>query len=380
MRLAYVSSVRFNMDSVEVLVVGGGPAGTTAACLLAAKGHGVMLFEKDTHPRFHIGVSLLPCNLPILERLGVLAQVADIGVHKPGADFTCEDGLVQSFPFARALGATPEYAFQVRRAEFDQILFENCRKRGVDVRERHQVLGYSREEDGFAVSYRDDGDVVRTLKAGFVIDASGRDSLFARLNGWRKKSPKHASAAVFGHFRNVELRTGPLSGNISIYWFAQGWIWMIPLRDGVMSVGAVCWPDYLRAREVDLETFLRQTVLQVPDASRRMQDAVSVGPVSATGNYSYRAKELCGQGYLLVGDAYAFIDPVLSSGVYLAMNSAVECVPAVEAWLGGDEVAYQRACRAYRRMIDGKIRAFSWFIYRFTTPTMRDLFRNPRND
>ena len=128
------------MQSVDALVIGGGPAGTTAATLLARQGWQVALLEKDLHPRFHIGESLLPGNLAILDQLGVLERVRDIGVRKPGADFTGPDGKTLSFPFARALGDTPGYAFQVRRSEFDQLLFENCCAAGVDARQRHEVV------------------------------------------------------------------------------------------------------------------------------------------------------------------------------------------------------------------------------------------------
>jgi flavin-dependent dehydrogenase len=368
------------MLHADVLVVGGGPAGTTTATLLAERGWQVVLLEKGVHPRFHIGESLLPGNIPILARLGVLDQVRDIGIYKPGADFTGPDGTVQSFPFARALGDTPEHAFQVKRAEFDHLLFENCRARGVDAREQHQVVDVTRENGQSRVTFIDEHGDSGELTATLVIDASGRDSLLARRRKWHKRNPRHASAAIFGHFANVVRRDGDKTGNISVYWFDQGWIWMIPLRDDVMSVGAVCWPGYLKQRDTDLETFFRDILASVPDADRRMHEARAISPISATGNYSYRASRLYDDGLLLVGDAYTFIDPVFSSGVYLAMNGAEQAIAPAEAWLRGDRRAYHSACRRYSQAVNSKISAFSWFIYRFTTPTMRDLFRNPRND
>lgn len=367
-------------STVDVLVIGGGPSGTTAASFLAEQGRSVLLLEKDEHPRFHIGESLLPNNLPILERLGVLAQVEAIGVYKPGADFTVAGSHVQPFPFARALGDTPDHAWQVKRSEFDQILFENCKRFGVDARQKHQVTEVIRVAKGHKVSFRNATGESTEVTARFVIDASGRDGFLARKQGWRKKNPGHASAAVFGHFTNVVRREGALEGNISVYWFEHGWVWMIPLRDGVMSIGAVCWPSYLRTRDVELEPFLRHTLAQIPDVQARVKDAVAVSPVNVTGNYSYRSKKIWGDGYLLVGDAYAFIDPVFSSGVFLAMNSGRACTPAVEAWLNGEHEAYVQECRRYHKMVERKIYSFSWFIYRFTTPTMREMFRGPRNN
>ncbi|MEM6999523.1 MAG: NAD(P)/FAD-dependent oxidoreductase [Pseudomonadota bacterium] len=367
-------------EMLDVLVIGGGPAGTTAATLLAQAGWQVQLLEKDQHPRFHIGESLLPGNLPILEQLGVLEQVKALGVFKPGADFTAPDGKVMSFPFKRALGDTPGHAFQVRRSEFDQLLFENARHNGVDTRSKHTVKRIQRHAGWTEVHFTDAQGVAQVSHARLVIDASGRDGLVARQAGWRIRSRRHASAAIFGHFRNVARRDGDLTGNISVYWFEHGWVWMIPLRDNIMSVGAVCWPTFLRTRQGDLGTFLRRVLATIPGAGERMQHAELVGEVNATGNYSYRSRRLFDDGVLLVGDAYAFIDPVFSSGVYLAMNSARLSVAPADAWLRGDARAFRRACRAYAKAVNSKIGAFAWFIYRFTTPTMRDLFRNPRND
>jgi flavin-dependent dehydrogenase len=355
--------------------------------MLAAAGRTVVLFEKAAHPRFHIGESMLPCSLPIFERLGVLDEVDQIGVLKPGADFTCAEvegaaELVQTFRFERALGETPAYAYEVTRSELDKILFDNCVRKGVDARERHTVTKVESLHGGdqHRITYTSDKNQIQSIVARFVVDASGRDGLLARSNGWRKKSRRHASAALFGHFAQVPRRDGDNQGNISIYWFEQGWIWMIPLGSDVMSVGAVCWPSYLKRRDCDPEAFLRATVAGVGGARERFQNAVATTSVQITGNYSYRSSVLGGTGYLLVGDAYAFVDPVFSSGVYLAMNSAEQAVPLIEAWLAGEQDNYQKLNRTYGRAIDRKIASFSWFIYRFTTPAMRDLFRNPRND
>lgn len=368
------------MHSVDVLVIGGGPAGTTVAALLAEQGWQVTLLEKDTHPKFHIGESLLPGNIPILERLGVLEEVRRIGVYKPGADFTGPDGEVLVFPFAKALGNTPEHAFQVRRSDFDLILFENCLAKGVDARQQHRVIDVVHEGPDSLVTCIDEDEQEYRLRARLVVDASGRDGFLARKHGWREKNSRYASAAIFGHFTNVARRQDSLEGNISIYWLEQGWAWMIPLPDDVMSVGVVCFPGALRGRTTDLETFLREVLSNIPDAEERMQHAEAVTAISATGNYTYQSRRMYGEGFILVGDSYAFIDPVFSSGVFLAMNAAVQCLAPAQAWLRGDEREFRRKARLYAREVNSKIGAFAWFIYRFTTPTMRDLFRNPRND
>ena len=370
-------------DTIDVVVIGGGPAGSTAATLLAQQGRTVRLYERAQHPRFHIGESLLPNNLPILERLGVLEAVRKIGVHKPAAEFICQSGQRQVFPFARALGRTPDHAFQVRRAEFDELLLRNSARHGVDVREQHDVESVRLAPDPSTcheIGVRNADGEVESVRARYVLDATGRDAVLAKANRWHQRDQRHASAAIFSHFSGVTRRDGADEGNISVYWFDGGWAWMIPLRDGSMSVGAVCGPDHLKRRRADNELFLRETIDSIPDAGRRMSEARCIAPVHVTGNYSYRSQVMSGPGFALIGDAFAFVDPVFSSGVYLAMNSAERSTALVGPWLNEDTRAYRREQRRFERRVRGKLKSFSWFIYRFTTPAMRDLFENPRND
>jgi flavin-dependent dehydrogenase len=366
----------------DVLVIGGGPAGTTAGTFLRQRGHTVTLLEKDSHPRFHIGESLLPMNLPILERLGVLGRVEAIGVNKRGADFTdsTAGAECQTFRFGEALGHSPDHAFEVRRSDFDCVLFEHCRDQGVDAIEGIRVVRTERLENGnHLVIALDAQQVEQRWEARFLVDASGRETFLSSSNKWKKRNPRHASAAVFTHFRGVQRRPGADQGNISLYWFDHGWIWMIPLEQDVMSIGAVCRPEYLKSRRESLEDFLSQTLVSIPEVRERMASAERIMPAQATGNYSYLSRKLYGPGFVMIGDAFAFIDPVFSSGVYLAMNSAEMACNPIEAWLAGDHRAYRREMRRYERRINRGISSFSWFIYRFTTPGMRLLMRQPKN-
>ncbi len=365
----------------DVLVIGGGPAGSTISSLLAERGWRVTLLEKDHHPRFHIGESLLPMNLPILERLGVLQQVREIGVFKPGIEI-CSDreaGKTQLFYFDRALEQTCKHAFQVRRSEFDHLLLENSAARGVDVHEGLRVTEVAFRQDSTSTVLALDADGrERRWQAGFVVDASGRNAFLSSRLGFKERNQKHNSAAVFGHFKGAVRRAGRDEGNIGLYWFEHGWFWMIPLRDDVMSVGAVCWPDYLKTRSGSLDAFLWDTIRLCPGVHERMKQARLIGQATATGNYSYGSKRMWGPGYLLVGDAYAFLDPVFSTGVYLAMNSASMGAEAVDAHLrsNGRSLA---PFKKFERKVHRGLRTLSWFIYRFTTPTLHDLFMAPRN-
>ena len=363
----------------DVLVIGGGPAGSTIASLLAEKGWQVTLLEKEHHPRFHIGESLLPMNMPILERLGVLDQVHEIGLVKYGAEFNSNEGDINTFYFKNALNKEHPHAYEVRRSEFDQLLFENCRKKGVTALEGMQVIKVKHRQEGCNIITAADADNRQhQWEARFVVDASGRDTFCARQMQSLKKNRQHNNAAIFGHFSNVSRREGEDEGNISIYWFTHGWFWMIPLKDGTMSVGAVCRPAYLKSRKVSLEKFLLDTAAMNTDVQTRMSQAIATSPIRATANYSYKSATLYNKNCLLIGDAYTFIDPVFSSGVFIAMKSATLASDVVDTYLNNDP-QFNKQLGQYEKNIRSGLRTITWFIYRFTTPGIYTLFNHPSN-
>jgi flavin-dependent dehydrogenase len=368
-------------EACDVAVIGGGPSGSTAAALLARRGYTVIALEKAHHPRFHIGESLLPMNLPIFERLGVLDKVRAMGVFKPGADFEADNARgYNTYAFARAIGQSPPHAYQVWRQDFDQMLYQHARECGADAREGHEVT--AAEHHGpreSRLEVRTDEGRNYVIEARYVIDASGRDAFLASKKRLRRKNDVHQSAAIFAHFHGAERRQGEAEGNISIYSFEHGWMWMIPLPRGVMSVGAVCRPDYLKQRKGRTLEFLLDTLKRNPALWRRVEHAELIGSeVRVTGNYSYDSLQMGAPGWVLVGDAFAFLDPVFSSGVYLAMSGAEQAADVVDAALREPARELSLLRKLEKRQRAGMAR-FSFFINRFNGPIMQQMFRAPRN-
>src|SRR6201996_7227867 len=367
----------------DVLVIGGGPAGSSAAIMLAERGYRVVQVEKSRHPRFHIGESLLPANLPIFERLGVARQVEAIGMQKWGAEFVSpwHGGRGETFNFAEAWDKSMPFAYQVRRSEFDEILIRRSAQQGTQVIEGCRVRSVERQPDGqMQVEAENDDGTAASWRVRYVIDASGRDTFLGNQLQTKRRNSKHNSAALFGHFRHADrYPEEKRAGNISIYWFDHGWFWFIPLADGVTSIGAVVWPYYLKSRKVPVRDFFLDTIAMCPPLAERLKNAELVSEVEATGNYSYSCGESYGPGYLLAGDAFTFIDPMFSSGVLMAMVNGIAGAEALDRSLRHPE-QYAAAMKEFDRVVRHGPKEYSWFIYRITNPTMRDLFMAPRND
>ncbi len=366
--------------SCDVFVLGGGPGGSTIAALLAERGWNVAIAEKERHPRFHIGESLLPLNIPLLQQLGVFEEVKRIGMPKYGAEFNSpEHGPPVTFDFSKAWDRTYPNAYEVRRSEFDEILFRNAARRGARTVEECRVtkVEFPSGEDVRIETRMADGTLTN-WRARFLVDASGRDTFLANRFGIKRRNRYHNSAAMYGHFTGAHRLPGKFAGNISMFWFDHGWFWFIPLADGTTSVGAVCWPYYMKSRKTDPTTFFMDTIAMAPKLQERLRDAKLTHDVTATGNFSYRATRMHGDRYIMIGDAFAFIDPVFSSGVMLAMNSAFQGADVVDASLC-DPAKAPALLRKFDRSVRSGVDNFSWFIYRMTHPTLRDMFMGPSN-
>ncbi|MBL8446855.1 MAG: tryptophan 7-halogenase [Zoogloeaceae bacterium] len=365
----------------DVIVIGGGPAGATVAPMLARKGYDVVVLEKARHPRFHIGESLLPANLPLFETLGVADEVRAIGMHKPGAEFVSPfHDKPQVFHFADAWDKSMPYAYQVRREEFDEILIRNAARQGVQVEEgcRARDVVFQADQSVVVTAAHDDGRESE-WEARFLVDASGRETFLANRFQIKHRNPRHNSSAVYGHFRGARRHAGTEEGNITIFWFEHGWFWFIPMQNGITSVGMVTWPYFMKTKGTrSLERYFLDGIDSCPALAARLDGAALVTKVEATGNFSYTAERNHGPNYVMLGDAFAFIDPVFSSGVLLAMNSGMVAAEVIDTCLSRPAEA-RAALRRFDRLMRRGPKEFSWFIYRVTNPIMREFFMDPKN-
>lgn len=310
----------------DVVVAGGGPAGSTTGALLAQQGLKVLLVEKSAFPRFHIGESLLPGSWPLWNKLGIDMDASG-QLIKQGAMFNFFKQ--REFFYTLAMEA-PEYfpdngdklyTFQVVRSEYDQMLLDNARRLGVEVLQPcvvEQVVFEGTQATG-AVIADADGDRF-AVEARVVVDATGRDSLLARKLGLRHPDPKLNKISYFTHFRGA-YRARPNELPIWILTFEGGWAWYISLRHDLTSVGVVVDTDYARTRAGrDLNLFFRETLAKAPYLEEWLADAEQASQLHAISALSYLTDRFVGDGWMLVGDAAMFVDPIFSSGVHLAMK------------------------------------------------------------
>ena len=336
------------LDRPHVIVVGGGPAGATVSTLIAQKGYRVTLFERETFPRYHIGESMIPESFWVLERLGMLEKLKGSHfVRKHSVQFVTGTGkLSEPFYFADNKPHESSQTWQVFRAEFDQMMLDNARAHGVEVHEGTRVLEVIFDGQRAVGVTLDEAGGPRKVYADVVIDAAGQSVLIQDRLGLREWDPVLKKAAVWTYWKGAFRDTGKDEGATIVMQLdqKQGWFWYIPLHDDTLSVGVVAPHEYLfknRASK-DYETIYFEEVARCPGLQPRIKDATQCAPFRAAKEYSYRAREVAGDGWVLVGDAYGFLDPLYSSGVLLALRSGAMAADAVcEGLAKGDTSAAQ---------------------------------------
>ena len=362
----------------DVLVVGGGPAGSSAATFLSRGGLRVAVVEREAFPRFHVGESLLPANLPVLERLGVLDEVKARGFQvKYGAYFHDQEIDLGYQFFFREGKPWPPYTYEVQRGEFDKILLDHAaRQPNVTLLQPASVERVAFDDEGVTVTLADAAGP-REVRARFLVDASGRDGFIASRHGRRRPIEGLGKVALFAHFRGGRRWPGKEEGNIRIYIFEAGWFWYIPFANGTSSVGCVLHARTVRGREGDLEELYESLIARCHGLVEALEGAPRITPVHRAANFSYRTDPAIGDRFLCVGDAIAFVDPIFSSGVFIAIQSAE--LAAKEILKAFRENRFEaRRFRGYERRIRTGMKPFQRFIRQFYDPSFVEMFLKPR--
>lgn len=339
----------YDSKTADVIVVGGGPAGSTVSTLLADRGHRVQLFERERFPRFHIGESLIPQTFWVLERLGMLPKLRDSRfVKKYSVQFIDQRGrLSEPFYFVDHRPHESSQTWQVRRSQFDEIMLHNAREHGVAVQEGARVLEVLFEgQRAVGVRVQRDGEPIQEFRAQVVVDSSGQSTLLMDRLGLREWDPVLKKAALWTYWKGAYRDAGRDEGATMVIQTEgkNGWFWYIPLHDDVISVGVVAGYDYLFENRTskDLETIYFEEVARAPGLQPRLEHATRCDIFRAQKEYSYRAKQAAGDGWALIGDAFGFLDPLYSSGVLLALTSAAMAADAIAEGLAkGDTSAAQ---------------------------------------
>ena len=357
----------------DVAIIGGGPAGSTAATLLAQKGHRVIVLERERFPRFHIGESLLPYSLTAFDRLGIRAQLDSGAMQKFGGEVATACGQrAVKFYFKDGFRLRHHHAYQVGRAEFDKMLLDRARECGAEVREETTVEDLACDADGVTLTTAG-GTAIR---ARYLIDASGRNTVVGTQFQLKTTYEHLRKFSCYAHYEHVQRDEG-IDATLTRLVRADGhWFWLIPLDERRTSIGVVMDLADFKARKQSPEDVLDWALRESAVMHGRMRDAVRVTPVHSAGDYSYRNARLTGDRWILAGDAAGFIDPIFSTGVFLAIHTGEQCADMLDEILA-NPARQPRLFRRYERSLHALMDKYLRFVTAWYRPEFIEVFTSP---
>jgi flavin-dependent dehydrogenase len=370
-------------DRYDVVVVGGGPAGTTFGRMMCERGFDTLIVERGRHPRFSVGESLLPGTMPVWQELGLLERFEEAGfVRKYGSYFCFADGKAPVyFPFPNPRRVSAPHAYEVPRARFDELLWNGAIEAGVHCADRTAAERFCFDGDrATGVELRLPDGSRTTVRSRLVADCSGSATQLARQLGTRQRRRRLDKVALYCHYDDVVRSVGEDAGTIAIVATAFGWMWLIPFAGGAASVGAVIERSWYAARRKagsSNDAVWSEVLSAVPAVSRRLFHARQTRPVEAVGDFEYQVDPIAGDGWVVIGDAGAFVDPVFSSGVHLAVTGARRASRAAAAALANGRLPRARDFARYVRRSRASLRVYSMFIHAWYDPAFRAVFMRP---